>query len=108
MARPETEFEEALRFALRSVGANPSYADAWSELGLVYLRLKQPTKAAEALEHCLKLDPDHYLGNLHLTMLYSETRDPREAAQRRRFDEIKARRAEEFADFLRPIEVRPY
>jgi tetratricopeptide (TPR) repeat protein len=108
MARSETELEEALRFALRSVEANPSYADPWSELGLVYLRLGQPTKAAEALERCLKLDPDHYLGNLHLTMLYSETRDPRESAQRLRFDEIKARRAEEGADFLRPVEVRPY
>ena len=108
IARSDTEFEKALGFALRSVEANPSYADPWSELGLVYLRLRQPTKAEEALERCLKLDPDHYLGNLHLTMLYGETRDPREAAQRRRFDEIKARRAEDAADFLRPIEVRPY
>jgi tetratricopeptide (TPR) repeat protein len=105
----EAEFEQALGFALRSVEANPSYADPWSELGLVYLRLGQPAKAAEALERCLKLDPDHYLGNLHLTMLYRRDAGiPREAAQRRRFDEIKARRAEEFADFLRPIEVRPY
>ena len=37
-------------------------------------------RTAEALERCLKLDPDYYLGNLHLTMLYSETRDPREAS----------------------------
>jgi tetratricopeptide (TPR) repeat protein len=108
MARSEAEFQEALRFALRSVEINPSYADPWSELGLVYLRLGQPAKAAEALERCLKLDPDHYLGNLHLTMLYSETRDPREAAQRLRFDKVKARRAEDAADFLRPVEVRPY
>jgi Flp pilus assembly protein TadD len=95
-----------LRAALR--GGQPVVRRPWSELGLVYLRLRQPTKAEEALERCLKLDPDHYLGNLHLTMLYGETRDPREAAQRRRFDEIKARRAEDAADFLRPIEVRPY
>jgi tetratricopeptide (TPR) repeat protein len=108
MARAENELEGALRLALRSVEANPSYADPWSELGLLHLRLGQPDRAEEALERCLKLDPEHYLGNLHLQMLYARTRDPREPEQRRRFDEIKARRAEKAADFLRPIEVRPY
>ena len=41
-------------------------------------------------------------------MLYAQTRDPREPAQRQRFDEIKTRRTEKATDFLRPIEVRPY
>jgi hypothetical protein len=41
-------------------------------------------------------------------MLYAQTRDPREPEQRQRFEEIKKRRAEKAADFLRPIEVRPY
>jgi tetratricopeptide (TPR) repeat protein len=108
MARAEGEFEEGLRLALRSVEANPSYADPWSELGLLYLRLGRPEKAAEALERCLKLDPEHYLGNLHLMMLYAQTRDPREPAQRQRFEEIRTRRNERGTDFLRPIEVRPY
>jgi tetratricopeptide (TPR) repeat protein len=108
MARAEGEFEEGVRLALRSVEANPSFADPWSELGLLYTRLGQPEKAQEALDRCLKLDPEHYLGNLHLLMLYSQTRDPREPEQRQRFDGIKARKAEEAADFLRPIEVRPY
>lgn len=108
MARAENGFEEAVRYALRSVEANPSYADPWSELGLLYQRLGQPEKAAEALERCLKLDPDHYLGNLHLMMLYAQTRDPREPERRRRFDEIKKRGAEKGADFLRPVGVRPY
>ncbi|HSD65828.1 MAG TPA: tetratricopeptide repeat protein [Vicinamibacteria bacterium] len=108
IARAEGEFEEGLRFALRSVEVNPTYADPWSELGLLYLRLGQPEKAAEALERCLKLDPEHYLGNLHLMMLYSQTRDSREPAQRRRFEEIRTRRDEKGTDFLRPIEVRPY
>ena len=108
IARADNEFEEGLRFALKSVDVNPSYADPWSELGLLYLRLGQPEKAAEALDRCLKLDPDHYLGNLHLMMLYSQTHDPREAAQRQRFEEIRKMRTELAADFLRPIEVRPY
>ena len=108
IARAENEFEEGLRFALRSVEVNPSYADPWSELGLLYLRLEQPDKAEEALRRCLQIDPEHYLGNLHLMMLYARTRDPREPAQRQRFDEIKTRRTEKGEDFLRPIEVRPY
>jgi tetratricopeptide (TPR) repeat protein len=108
MARAENEFEEGLRYALRSVEANPSYADPWSELGLLYLRLGQPEKAAEALERCLKIDPEHYLGNLHLLMLYTQTGDPRKTAQQQRFDEVKARYDRKATDFLRPIEVRPY
>jgi tetratricopeptide (TPR) repeat protein len=108
IARAEGDLEEALRFALRSVEASPSYADPWSELGLVYLRLDQPEKAREALERCLRIDAEHYLGNMHLLMLYGRTRDPREAAQRERFEEIKKRSKEAAADFLRPIDVRPY
>jgi hypothetical protein len=41
-------------------------------------------------------------------MLYTQTRDPREAAQRQRFDEVKARYDAKATDFLRPIDVRPY
>jgi tetratricopeptide (TPR) repeat protein len=108
IARAENEFEDGVRYALRSVEVNPSYADPWSELGLLYLRLKQPEKSAEALDRCLKLDPEHYLGNLHLMMLYAQTHDPREGAQRQRFEEIRKRRDERGTDFLRPIEVRPY
>jgi tetratricopeptide (TPR) repeat protein len=108
MARAENEFEEAVRLALRSAEADPGYADPYSELGLLYLRLGQPEKADQALRRCLEINPDHYLGNLHLTMLYAQTRDPREPEQRQRFEEIKKRRAEKAADFLRPIEVRPY
>ena len=41
-------------------------------------------------------------------MLYSRTRDPRRAAQQERFDALKKKRAEQAADFLRPVEIRPY
>ena len=41
-------------------------------------------------------------------MLYAQTRDSREPAQRQRYEEIKPRRNEMGTDFLRPIEVRPY
>lgn len=108
MARAENEFEEALGYAQKAVESDPDYADPYSELGLVYLRLGQPELAETALERCLELEPDHYLGNLHLAMLYARTKDPRHMAQRERFETIKKKRLEEGKEFLRPIEVRPY
>ena len=41
-------------------------------------------------------------------LLYSRTRDPRRAAQQERFDELRKRRAEQTAELLRPVEIRPY
>ena len=108
IARAENEDEEALRLARRAVEADPRSADGYSELGLLYQRLGQAERAEEALKRCLEIDPAHYLGNLHLLMLYSRTKDPRRAAQQERFDELKKRRAEQAADFLRPVEIRPY
>jgi tetratricopeptide (TPR) repeat protein len=108
IARAENEDEEALRLAQRAVEADPRSTDGYSELGLLYQRLGQAERAEEALKRCLEIDPNHYLGNLHLLMLYSRTRDSRQAAQQERFDELKKRRAEQAADFLRPVDIRPY
>jgi tetratricopeptide (TPR) repeat protein len=108
MARSENEYDEALRLAQKAVEANPGYADPYSELGLLYQRLGEPGRAEQALKRCLELEPEHYLGNLHLLMLYTQTRDPRQAAQQQRFDEIKRKRTEKATEFVRPIEVRPY
>lgn len=108
IARAGNDDAEAIAFATRAVEADPKSADGWSELGLLYQRAGDTAKAEEALTRCLAIDPDHYLGNLHLTMLYSRTRDPRLAGQQQRFDELKKRRAEQSADFLRPVDVRPY
>jgi hypothetical protein len=105
IARAENEFEEALRL-VGGPSRRTLFADFWSELGLSTAPGQR--RSREALERCLKLDPEHYLGNLHLTMLYSQTHDPREAEQRQRFEEIKTQQTEQTADFLRPIEVRPY
>jgi tetratricopeptide (TPR) repeat protein len=108
MAWAELEFEEAERLARRAIEADPDYADPYSELGFVYMRLGEIEKAEQALERCLELDPDHYLGNLHLGMLYARTRDPRGPGQKERFEMLKKERDRRAVDFLRPIEVRPY
>jgi predicted Zn-dependent protease len=108
IARAENDDAQALQLARRAVEADAKSADAWSELGLLYLRGGEPERAEEALARCLEVDRDHYLGNLHLLMLYSRTRDPRLAEQQQRFDDLKKRRAEQSAEFLRPVDVRPY
>ena len=64
--------------------------------------------AEQSLRRCLELDPDNYLGNYHLLMLYQRTKDGREEAQARRFEELKQRREEKADEFRRVIDVRPY
>jgi tetratricopeptide (TPR) repeat protein len=108
MARAENDFEKALVFAKRAVAAKADYADPWAELGFVYLRLGRFGEAEKALDRCLELEPDHYLGNMQLALLYARERDPRQAAQRERFEELKKRAVQKGIDFLRPIDVRPY
>jgi tetratricopeptide (TPR) repeat protein len=108
IAREQNDNDEALRLAEQAVAANPDYADAHAEIGFLYIRKRAPEKAAAALARCLELDPDNYLGNYHLLMLYQRTKDTREAAQSERFEELKKRREEAADEFRRVIEVRPY
>jgi tetratricopeptide (TPR) repeat protein len=108
IARDENDLEEALRLARKAVEAKPDYPDPYAELGLLHLRKREIEKAEEALRRCLELDPDNYLGNFHLLMLYERTKDPRQEAQTRRFEELKRRHEEKAEEFLRLIEVRPY
>jgi tetratricopeptide (TPR) repeat protein len=108
IARDENDLEEALRLARKAVEAKPDYPDPYAELGLLHLRKREIEKAEEALRRCLELDPDNYLGNFHLLMLYERTKDPRQEAQTQRFEELKARHEQKADEFLRLIEVRPY
>src|SRR5260370_42129632 len=108
MARDENDLEEAVRLAQKSLEVKPDYPDPYAELGLLHLRKRELEKAQQALRRCLELDPDNYLGNFHLLMLYERTKDPRQEAQAQRFEEIKGRREEKAEEFLRLIEGRPY
>ena len=55
----------------------------------------------------LALEPESYLGNFHLLMLYQRTKDVREPAQNARFEEIKATQERKADEFQRVIEVVP-
>jgi Tfp pilus assembly protein PilF len=107
IAREENDLDGALRLARQAVEAAPAYADAYAELGLLYLRRRDTQRAEEALRKCLELDPDNYLGNFHLLLLYQRTKDGREAGQAQRFEDLKERREKAADEFQRIIEVVP-
>ena len=108
IAREENDLDEAIRLARKAVEADLRYADPHAELGLRYIRKRETDRAEQSLRRCLELDPDNYLGNYHLLMLYQRTKDGREEAQARRFEELKQRREEKADEFRRVIDVRPY
>jgi len=107
IAREENDVEPALALVDKALQAEPTYADAWAERGLLHLRKRELDVAEKDLRRCLELEPDNYLGNLHLLALYQRARDTREAEQSRRVEELNARREEKAEEFRRVIEVRP-
>ena len=81
--------------------------DALAELGRYYLMRKDYQQTENQLHHALKIQPDHYTANFYLLMLYTRTKDPRQEAQAKRFDELKNLLAEKTQEFLRIVNVRP-
>lgn len=108
IAREENQVEPALGLVEKALAADPSYADAWAERGLLHLRKRNLGAAEQDLGRALELDPDNYLANLHLLALYQRKRDPRQAAQSVRMKDLEARREQKSEEFRRVIEVRPY
>lgn len=107
VANQQGRFADAIRELHQALEANPKFADAYAELGLLHLKQKQYPEAEKALRQALDLDPESYTGNLNLVILYQRTRDPRADAQAKRFEEIRAQRAERAKEFLRTIVVQP-
>jgi tetratricopeptide (TPR) repeat protein len=107
IAREENDLDPALALVNKALQAEPNYADAWAERGLLHLRKREMDAAEMALRHCLELEPDNYLGNLHLLALYQRTRDARQPEQAKRVEELSAGREQKAEEFRRVIEVRP-
>lgn len=59
-AARRNETRRALDLLKLAVEAHPDFPLALSELGVLYIKLKQPDKAAEALSASLKLAPDEH------------------------------------------------
>lgn len=102
------EYDAAAKQFDLALEANPKYADAYAELGLVYVDQSRYKEAEVALQHALALDPEGYRANMNLAVLFRRTHDNRAEGQTARFKEIEEKRAENAKLFFRTIEVRPY
>ena len=107
IARQADRLDEARRHVDRSIQANPAFADAWAELGLLQTRAGQYAEAEQSLQKALSLDAENYQATVNLTALYTRTRDPRREQQAARLEVLQKKRGERAQDFLRMIEVVP-
>lgn len=107
IARQEGQLPEAVRALQKAIELEPNHAAAFAELGQCRLQQRDYPAAEKTLQQALAIDAENYAANFNLLQLYSRTKDPREAAQAARFEEIKQRRTEKEQDFLRAIEAHP-
>ena len=108
IAKLQDNLPEAEAQLKQAVVADPRFADALAELGLLHIRLGQYDNAKDELNRAFSLDPDNFRVNADLLILYQKTGDPRALEQQLRLDEIKKKRAEDEQLLWRTIEVRPY
>jgi tetratricopeptide (TPR) repeat protein len=92
----------------QAVLADPRFADALAELGLLHIRLRQYDNARDELNRAFALESDSFRVNANLLILYRKTGDPRAPEQQSRLDEIKKKRVEDEQLLWRTIQVRPY
>jgi Flp pilus assembly protein TadD len=107
VANQEGRLAEAVAELQKALEGNPRYADAYAELGIVYLKQKQYPEAERNLAQALEINPDNYPANLNLMILYQRRGDPRAEAQAKRFDQLRKLRADRQLDVLRSILVQP-
>ena len=107
IALEEGRLEEGFAELQEALKGHADYVDALAELGRYYVMRKDYQQAESQLQRALKIEPDHYRTNFYLLMLYTRTKDPRQEAQAKRFDELKNLLAEKTQEFLRIVNVRP-
>jgi tetratricopeptide (TPR) repeat protein len=100
--------EQAQQYLERAIQHAPDYSDAYADLGLAYIRLGRHEDAAKTLEKAMQIDPESYRTNLNLLLLYQRTKDPRQAAQKEKFERLQKEQEEKLELVMRSIEVRPY
>lgn len=107
IALEESRLEDGLAELQEALKGHADYVDALAELGRYYLIRRNFPQAESQLQRALKTQPDHYTANFYLLMLYTRTKDPRQEAQAKRFEELKNLLAEKTQEFLRIVNVRP-
>ena len=107
VANDQGRFTGAIDELQQAVTAQPKFAEAYAELGLVYLKQNLYPQAEKSLRQAIALDPDTYAANLNLMLLYQRTKDPRASEQVEKFERVRAKRAELAKEFLWSIVVKP-
>ena len=102
------DFDGGLNELRQAVALEPKHGEAWAELGFAYLEQIDYSGASMALERSLALNPDSFLANMRLLILYKRRNDPRAATQAERVAKLDAQRSEKASDMLRTIRVQPY
>jgi len=108
IALEEDRLDEAFTELQEALKAKPDSPDALAEMGRWYLNRRDYQKAEKQIQLALKIEPDHYAANFYLLMFYSRTKDAKQEAQAKRFEELKKLLAEKNQEFLRIVEVRPF
>jgi Flp pilus assembly protein TadD len=108
MAMRDGNLGEAMEHLQKSVRADPSATEAYTDLGMVYIDRKEYALAEKTLAHAIQLAPDDYLSNQRLLTLSQRTKDPRADAQAERVEQLRKTGQERERLLMRTVEVRPY
>ena len=108
MAMQDKKFDQAIEHFKKSIGADPSVSEAYTDLGFVYLNEKEYSLAENALDHAIQLAPDDYLSNQRLLTLYLRSKDPRADAQGKRVEQLRETGQEKEHLLMRTLEVKPF
>jgi Flp pilus assembly protein TadD len=74
------DFASALSYFRRATGHDPSFSPAWTNLGILYLRKKQPDHAEAACLQALRADGGDLVAMSNLASLYERQGDEERAA----------------------------
>ena len=74
-AAMDGNFESAVGYFTKAVGADPTSADAYNLLGFSYRKLDNADLAFEYYNEALKIDPNHLGANEYIGELYLEIGD---------------------------------
>jgi len=106
IAKAESNWPQAIKHLERSIRVDPNYAESHAELALAQLHMHYTDTALREIETAAKLNPDSYLVNTNLLIVYQWTKDPRVSAQKKRLEQLDVERSQKQELMLRTIQFR--
>jgi tetratricopeptide (TPR) repeat protein len=71
--------EQAVEYYRQAVGINPSFTEAWNNLGNAFMKLSHARKAVDAFKRALTSDPGYWDGHFNLAEAYDQLGRHKEA-----------------------------